>query len=281
MTITRFLKHNPTFTATDILSDWCQPLALLQIPYFCHVHVDHQNRLTFFCNFPEFARHYLEQGFHQFDVHMKPEFKQPQVIVWDLYERTAKSKIMHDEFKEFGRGHTFTIVKPRDDGCDYFHFAAQSGTHEINHTYMQNIDVLERYVSFYLDKLSRSPSVQKALSQRLLLNPSAGGYYLAESSAQIDCKSFYEMTEHQRHHVLSRSGYLTSSETDCLYWLAQGKSLCETAMILGISTRTVKAHIHNAKEKLECDNLFQLGMYFKDKYQLLSKMGWKPKERKT
>lgn len=46
------------------------------------------------------------------------------------------------------------------------------------------------------------------------------------------------------------SSPLTSREAECLAWVAQGKTDTETAAILGISARTVRFHIDNAKKKL-------------------------------
>lgn len=43
---------------------------------------------------------------------------------------------------------------------------------------------------------------------------------------------------------------LTARESECLSWAAQGKTDRETARILGISPRTVRFHIDNAKKKL-------------------------------
>jgi len=45
-------------------------------------------------------------------------------------------------------------------------------------------------------------------------------------------------------------GALTERETECLRWLSVGKSDSEISIILGISPRTVRFHIDNAKVKL-------------------------------
>jgi DNA-binding CsgD family transcriptional regulator len=43
---------------------------------------------------------------------------------------------------------------------------------------------------------------------------------------------------------------LTARESECLAWAAHGKTDQETGRILGISARTVRFHIDNAKKKL-------------------------------
>jgi len=44
---------------------------------------------------------------------------------------------------------------------------------------------------------------------------------------------------------------LTSRETECLYWTAEGKTAWEIAKILGIAERTVQFHIRNFMVKLD------------------------------
>lgn len=43
---------------------------------------------------------------------------------------------------------------------------------------------------------------------------------------------------------------LSSREVECLQWLASGKTLSEAATILGISERTLRYHISNARDRL-------------------------------
>jgi len=50
---------------------------------------------------------------------------------------------------------------------------------------------------------------------------------------------------------------LTQRERQCLFWAAQGKKMPETALILGISTRTVLFHLENARSKLDASTVAQ------------------------
>lgn len=43
---------------------------------------------------------------------------------------------------------------------------------------------------------------------------------------------------------------LSSREIECLHWLAAGKTIAESAIILGISDRTLRFHVNNARERL-------------------------------
>jgi DNA-binding CsgD family transcriptional regulator len=50
---------------------------------------------------------------------------------------------------------------------------------------------------------------------------------------------------------------LTPREKECLYWVAQGKSSEETALILNIKTPTVDTYRKQIKEKLNCITIAQ------------------------
>ncbi len=51
---------------------------------------------------------------------------------------------------------------------------------------------------------------------------------------------------------------LTLREKHVLYWGLNGKTAWETSIILGISQRTVNAHMVNSMTKLQCSNKFQM-----------------------
>jgi DNA-binding CsgD family transcriptional regulator len=47
---------------------------------------------------------------------------------------------------------------------------------------------------------------------------------------------------------------LTSRETECMKWVAAGKTSWEIALILGISPRTVDFHVQNTMSKLKANS---------------------------
>ena len=51
---------------------------------------------------------------------------------------------------------------------------------------------------------------------------------------------------------------LTLREKQVAFWGAYGKTAWETSMILGISQRTIIAHLINAMAKLQCSNKYQM-----------------------
>lgn len=62
------------------------------------------------------------------------------------------------------------------------------------------------------------------------------------------------------HNADASGGYHTLSlrEKQVIFWASNGKTAWETAMILGISQRTVVAHLVNSMSKLQCKNKYQM-----------------------
>jgi len=58
-----------------------------------------------------------------------------------------------------------------------------------------------------------------------------------------------------RHETASRANCLSSREREVLHWLSLGNSGPEIAIILGISTCTVRIHIQSVKRKLSAVNI--------------------------
>ncbi len=74
------------------------------------------------------------------------------------------------------------------------------------------------------------------------------------SSATMASLTLLAMHCHARANQLLRSkdmsGTLSARETECISWSAAGKTLAETARLMGISERTVRFHRENIRVKL-------------------------------
>jgi len=53
----------------------------------------------------------------------------------------------------------------------------------------------------------------------------------------------------------AQAGRLTKRETECLAWVAQGKTVRDTADILDISYNTARGYAKSACKKLGCNTL--------------------------
>lgn len=262
----KILTHPSLVFARD-LRDICSPLNTLNITYFSHVRVDNKGNFTALGLEPEFARLYAEKKYYNFDIHMAKLRLPEQYIVWDTIERKKESKQLYDDFQSFGIGHTFTIVQDNKNARDCFHFATKLGDGSINSSYLQNLDLLKKFINYFTDKIDEHKGLKNAYEIKFQVEQEHGGYFTAENLSKIDISKFNQAVNTDRIYF-EKNNYLTKREFECLYWLAQGKTLEEISIILAITVRTVKAHVSNIKEKFKCCNQFQLGML----YQQLSNL---------
>lgn len=261
------VETHPSLIFADDIKAICAPLKDLGIHYFSHVCVDEKGGFAALGMNPEFAKLYAEKKYYNFDIHMAKLRQPEQYILWDMVTLKKESRELNEDFKSFGIGHTFTIVKQAENGRECFNFAGKLSNDSINNSYLQNLDLLKKFINYFNDKTKSYKELQKAYDIKFQLEEKTGGYFTAEDLGQINTAAFNKKIATERFY-LGKDNYLTKRELECLYWLAQGKTLEETAIILAITTRTVKAHISNIKEKFACDNQFQLGMIF----QQLSKL---------
>jgi DNA-binding CsgD family transcriptional regulator len=258
--IKRVIKNNITFTNSEAIKQLCEPLTLLGIHYFSYVHINANNEMAVLCNSPEFLSHYIKEGYYQFDLHRLSFNQKMKLVIWDHFERKNTTMLMHNDFRDYGFGHTCTIILEDATGRHHFNFATHYGKEHINQVYIEHQDKLERFIYYFRDQMSRKKSLQKVFDTPLFLNNAIGTFETIHELQNNSFDAFIEQTSFDRL-VVNQQSYLTKAEMLCLYWMSKGKTLEETAIILNLSPRTVTAHVHSAKTKLNCTSLFQLGMY--------------------
>lgn len=262
----KILTH-PSLVFAGDLQAICAPLKALNIFYFSHVRVDKAGAFSALGLRPEFVKLYLDKKYYNFDIHMAQLRLSEQYILWDTIERKKESEQLYNDFKDFGLGHTFTIIQENKDNKECFHFSTKLGSGSINHCYLQNIDLLKKFINYFNEKINGHKGLRSGYDIKFQVEPDRGGYFTKEEFAQISYSEFNQKVQADRLYI-DKDRYLTKRELECLYWLAKGKILEEAATILNITPRTIKAHISNIKEKFSCHNQFQLGML----YQELSKL---------
>jgi DNA-binding CsgD family transcriptional regulator len=85
---------------------------------------------------------------------------------------------------------------------------------------------------------------------------------LLESVAIATHSALHELpkTYEREFHAVDGKGVsrLTRREEEIIHWVSRGKTNADIALILGISSNTVRNHLHNASEKLSASNRMEL-----------------------
>lgn len=260
MNIDKFVNNHPSIQHAASINDLCRPLGLLGIKYFSHVQITNKEHFSAISSGPEFFELYFRKGYHHFDLHMANVTGAEKHIVWDLLNLKKQSSNMHQDFMNLNYGHTFSIVINQENIKNCYHFGVQLGDAQMNAKYLNLIDELKLFINYFTEQVAQDKTIKCAYSQKIQINKNVGGYFTDETGE--DLSAFLQSVSGKRVYSLQGNNYLTQRELECLKWLAKGHTLEETGKILTISTRTVKAHVNAAKEKLKAKNQFQLGLNY-------------------
>lgn len=264
-----YIKQHPVFTQTDDLRDICKPLNKLGINYFSHAQIDTKNQLTFLSTSPEFTELYLNKQYYRYDLHHLPARYDEQLILWDNLSLDQGTADLEDDFRDCQFGHTFSIIYNHGHSRDCFHFAAKLGDETINQQYLSLIDTLKSFILIFKDKINRDKAMMSAYDMPISLPKTDNGFvYSTGQQTSID-SPLSMLDELYRLYHNGSNQYLTKREFECLHWLSLGKTAADVAELLGMTERTVKAHVNNMKQKLQCYTQFQLGMVYQ---QFLSQL---------
>lgn len=247
-------------TSGQAIIDLCRPLAEhFGIHYLLYVR-DYKNGkrlwLTTHGNWTEhFYQHELYQisAFENSFILYKPGY-----YLWDA----LPGQKVFNMAREFNIAHGMTIVTDKQDYYEFFHFATSIDNLPILNFYMNNLDVLQRFMAYFVDQGKKL--IHNAY-QHMTNVPQPN---LAEDHNSNDDFNVHKNVNDFIWHINANKCYLknlteevclTKREGQCLSWFLKGKTMNEIAIIEGISKRTVEAHTEQAKRKLGCYKSFQLG----------------------
>lgn len=260
MNIRKFVNNHPVVNHAETIRAICRPLNLLNIKYFSHVRITDKNQFSALATTPGFFETYFNKRYFNYDLHMANVEASEKLIIWDLLQLKKQSSAMHQDFMSFNFGHTFSIVSNHNNVKNCYHFGAQLGDTKMNGQYLNLVDELKLFINYFTEKVAQDRDLKIAYSQKFTINSNAGGYLIESNGNPLH--PFLESIRGKRTYSLQNINYLTQREIECLNYLAKGKTLEETAVLLHITTRTVKAHINAAKQKLNAKNQFQLGLNY-------------------
>ena len=89
----------------------------------------------------------------------------------------------------------------------------------------------------------------------LLLSATEAGRIEQSALAQVQMEACYALSEVQQ--LLGPAAFsdpLSDRERECLYWVSEGKTTDEVALILGVSSNTVNSYITHAIQKMGASN---------------------------
>ncbi len=267
------LKH-PALIHSQDMETICRPLNHLGITYFAHVTVTKQGVFSGISNNAKFAEHYLRNKYYNADIHLSKKNNLGNYIIWDSLERVGQSQKMHSEAAQFGVQHTFTIVERKHLQSHFYHFATNQNSLSINQIYIENIDLLHRFIEYFNNMINSSPILLSAYNIKFQLDQLSPGYTINENvdfSKNRDQRlAFINAIQYaEKNHVINFDSMPipTPQQLNCLKLLAEGYSAKIIASSLNLSIRTVENYLARLRTIWKCSNSKELVALFYSCFQ--------------
>ena len=155
------------------------------------------------------------------------------------------------------------IYKKESDYVEGFYFATSKENIEFINFCLNNIPIFEDYINYFKKKLLAASDMH--IIDKIAL-PTISKKSFQNSTHSSDSISFIDKIESKKITLYKGITPITISkrELECLYHVAKGRSMKETAQFLCISPRTVEEYLNNVKEKTGAHNKSELINFLSD-----------------
>lgn len=183
-------------------------------------------------------------------------------LVWDVMPDILEDELMKVAWNQFDIAHGITLIERYDEYVEFSYFATTPDNPMINHFYVNNLDVLRKFILFFKDKARKL--ITEMEHERFMLQ--GHPLYWLEKANDFESPSADKNLVKIRHDALNNIKinryylggkfshiYFSGREAQCLALLLEGKSMKEVANLINISARTVEGYIEDAKRKMGCN----------------------------
>lgn len=246
------INKSSLVTNNSAVREICEPLALIGITGFFFMRVYNDNSMIDLATHLEWGMHFFSKVYN--NTYEKQDIKNhffPTNYV-NLWEHYPENIIWQEGKNFFSVGNGVSIVHNHANYNDIFSFFTDSKNFKLNEFYINNINLLEKFIVYFKDKAKRL--IDKAENSKLII-PS---HYLEPLSNNDDPHLFNFEHFLDSINISKPNETLSKRECECLYWVAFGKTAEEIGCILGCSKRTIEFHITNAKTKANTNKITTL-----------------------
>lgn len=263
-TAPKTIQKHPTLLHTQDLKNLCKPLEHLGITVFSHLKVFNNNQLTVLCNHPESLVNYVRKKYYEADpcVNIHPEKVDiGEYLVWDAVNCLGKTKDMIQDSTNLNFRHVFTIIKKEINFTNFYHFGTNIPNSAINQLYINNLDLLDRFITYFNSQITLSKTLLQAYAIPINSEQKTP-FDLWDNDEHLACNFQEKRKLFLDSMSIESEPKLTLKEKNCAKLLIQGKTAKEIAIEFGLSYRTIEDRISSLKHKFHAKNKADLIVKF-------------------
>lgn len=240
------------------------PLESLGVTYFARQTVSYTGEWEILGNLPDWLDFSAENEFYKVDPSLlSPNYYQSGLIVNSSSNVPDFLKKFTTSFRNmYQMDHTLCIFQKTLTGGEWYFFAAEAENYKALSTYITQIKTIYQFINYF--KNEAELLIKKNLEHKINIAQLKNLPFDAMEQTiellpfKLDDKELISL--HGNIHISPR-------EKDCLIYLCQGKTIKETAKILGLSPRTIEDYINTLKRKTGCKYKRQLLAIFQTNNQ--------------
>lgn len=246
-------KNHIIYSKAGAIKEICNPLTSFNTSYFNFVRRYDDNSEVCLTSDPKWTEYFYTKGLYKKvmtdrifieNAYLANKLK---VIPWTQF---TVSPVREAQSKLFGIGIGISIICIHDKYADFFHFGTDEKNSFMNEVYSNFSDCLIQFIHYFYDKAESIISLSCQKENRIYLSDRIP--YKKQPALpheDLDIPKFIEKTIPKRFLIHRKEGsiYITRQEMKCINLFTYGKTATEIGEELGISKRTVEAHINNVK----------------------------------
>jgi DNA-binding CsgD family transcriptional regulator len=264
MNLVKHLQKSSMLTSSPLIQNICQPLLNNDIDFFVYGKTYSDDSIVALSTHSAWLEHYIPNVYNLNYVEnylFETTVNQPVLVSADIF---PDNRAFRHAKSEFGLQCGLAVPVMNGGSREMFYFATKNSSYGMYNFFLANIDLLKNFITYFKEKADKL--INEAENAKL---PSV--FKCIEPSTDIDQQSLnllprkikqdiFTKINPDKHYLINdaQNRYLTTTEYKCIPWLIKGKTAEEIGIILGMSRRTVEAHIANMKNKFDCIKTIQL-----------------------
>ncbi len=256
-----FFKDAFTLRSCQEVDQIFEPLKQCGIKFFVYCKMINGQRVVQLSNNQVVSSYFFKSTFsnrYAFDSLIEPMVTNRQIVLSSLLPGSALGR---DAATLFDIGNFVLLNKSYADISEVFSFAASADNIDINHFYLNHLDLLDKFTYYFKDKAydlirrcendSYMQTIRDAIEDvkhRKIITPKKFNNPIQIEDINLDPQRYFLGGEFN-------DVYFTAREYQCLYWILRRVIAPDIARKLDISSRTVETHIENIKRKSNCKTI--------------------------
>lgn len=248
------IVQDQIFKHADLIKKITMPLRHhFGVGYFSYHRIDKQGNYTVLLSRPDWAEHYVSEKLYLLDPYLRhPDVYESGLCLIEShgteeYKREALKLGKHALDIDLG----LVLIQKQEEFVEFFGFCGQKEKSSLEKLYLNDSGLLTSFATHFKAQVEKILATEESSS---LLKLKGEDFHVEQRvSPEIPLETRLGfLQEMGKEKEIALAAKLTRREKQCLQWLLEDKSAKETALLLGISRRTIEFYFENIKEKFSC-----------------------------